>query len=55
MNSFLHYVELTTEADMERLGANKTSWRSGAGFQLKNSGAEYKTTFVSFVFSALQF
>ncbi|OZC06739.1 hypothetical protein X798_06263 [Onchocerca flexuosa] len=33
------------ETETERLGATKTSWRSGAGFQLKNSGTEYKTSF----------
>ncbi|EFO22566.1 hypothetical protein LOAG_05917 [Loa loa] len=33
------------EAETERLGATKASWRSGAGFQLKNSGTEYKTSF----------
>uniref|UniRef100_A0A915Q4K8 Uncharacterized protein n=1 Tax=Setaria digitata TaxID=48799 RepID=A0A915Q4K8_9BILA len=34
------------EAETERLGTTKTSWRSGAGFQLKNSGTEYKTSFL---------
>ncbi|VDM09148.1 unnamed protein product [Wuchereria bancrofti] len=33
------------EAETERLGATKASWRSGAGFQLKNSGTEYKASF----------
>ncbi|CAG9537821.1 unnamed protein product [Cercopithifilaria johnstoni] len=33
------------EAETERLGTTKASWRSGAGFQLKNSGTEYKASF----------
>nr|CDP92263.1 BMA-IFET-1, isoform i [Brugia malayi] len=36
---------MKNEAETERLGATKASWRSGAGFQLKNSGTEYKASF----------
>ncbi|VDN05889.1 unnamed protein product [Thelazia callipaeda] len=36
---------IKNDVETERLGTNKASWRIGAGFQLKNSGTEYKTSF----------
>uniref|UniRef100_A0A183ENK5 Vasculin n=1 Tax=Gongylonema pulchrum TaxID=637853 RepID=A0A183ENK5_9BILA len=32
------------EGEVEKYSANKANWRSGAGFQLKNSGVEHKAS-----------